>query len=64
MSYRVGTKIGKMWVSLGRGGTYVSTLIGGFRVSKFTPKGRASQDNVMVSVFVILAVLGFLMLIS
>ena len=41
MGFRIGTKIGKKtFVSLGKSGTYISTWIGGFRISKFTPSKR------------------------
>lgn len=65
MSYRVGRFLGRMFVSLGRSGTLVSARIGGFRISKFAPKGIV-QDSIGAfgSIIIILLVLGFLMLIS
>lgn len=44
MGYRIGTKVGKKsYVSVGKSGTYASTWIGGFKVSKFTPSKRSSK---------------------
>lgn len=64
MGYRVGTKIGKnTYVSLGRSGTYVSTKIGGLRVSKFTPKRRNKHETTFAVAFaIILLVFSFLLL--
>lgn len=64
MGYRVGKRVGKKtYVSLGRSGTYVSTVIGGYRVSKFTPKRRNKQDiGFAVAFAIIVLVLGFLLL--
>lgn len=64
MGYRVGKRVGKKtYVSLGRSGTYVSTVINGYRVSKFTPKGRTPKDiGFGVSFAIILLVLCFLFL--
>ena len=55
MSYRLGTKIGKKsFVSFGKSGTYFSTWVGGWRVSKFTPtksnKKETKKDDVFANV--------------
>jgi hypothetical protein len=41
MSIRIGKKIGKKsFISIGKSGTYMSTWVGGFRISKFTPSKK------------------------
>lgn len=46
MSIRIGRKIGKKtFVSLGKSGTYISTWIGGYRLSKFTPSKKSKKTE-------------------
>jgi hypothetical protein len=46
MGFRLGTRVGKKsFVSIGKSGTYFSTWIGGYRLSKFSPKKRKTKKN-------------------
>jgi hypothetical protein len=42
---RIGRKIGKSFVSFGKSGTYVSTWIGGWRLSNFSPAKRNKKET-------------------